>query len=44
MTAGMVRACYRRLNLLNSEQLLRNIAEHSVEEAKTNLSLRDYEG
>lgn len=34
MTAGMVRACYRRLNLLNSEQLLRNIAEHSVEEAK----------
>lgn len=34
MTVGMVRACYRRLNLLNSEQLLRNIAEHSVEEAK----------
>ena len=34
MTVGMVRACYRRLNLLSSERLIRNVAEHSVEEAK----------
>lgn len=34
MTVGMVRACYRRLNLLSSERLIRNVAEHPVEEAK----------
>ena len=34
MTVGMVRACYRRLNLLSSERLIRIVAEHPVEEAK----------
>ena len=34
MTVGMVRACHRRLNLLSSEQLIRNVAERPVEEAK----------
>ena len=34
MTVGMVRACYRRLKLLSSERLIRNVAEHPVEEAK----------
>lgn len=34
MTVGMVRACYRRLSLLNSEQLIRDVAGHPVEEAK----------
>ena len=34
MTQGMVRACYRRLNLLNSDELVRAVAERPLEEAK----------